>query len=106
MKIRHLQKKHILKKAVANLLPEGVLKHRKQGFVGPMSRWLQTDLKEYAQGVLNKKVLDAHGIFNPKRVHDILEDHYGRKQIHDRLIWSLVIFQTWYNLYIANNQAA
>jgi asparagine synthase (glutamine-hydrolysing) len=69
-----------------------------------MARWLQTDLKEYTQDILCRKSLDAHGLFNPGRVADILAEHHSRKQIHDRLIWSLVVFQTWYRLYIEESE--
>ena len=53
MKIRVLEKKHLLKKGVSKLLPKGVLSHRKQGFEGPMANWLRTDLRSYVLEVLD-----------------------------------------------------
>lgn len=100
MKIRLWDKKHILKKAVANILPREVITHRKQGFEGPMTRWLQTDLKPYVLEVLSENNLEKHGLFNKKVVKGILDEHFNRREINDTLIWSLVMFQAWYNLYM------
>lgn len=102
MKIRHFSKKHILKKGSRKLLPKSVIGHRKQGFVAPMTRWLQTDLKPYVLRVLSRESLTRHSLFNHNAVTSILNEHFNRVEIHDKLIWALVIFQTWYNLYIDN----
>jgi asparagine synthase (glutamine-hydrolysing) len=100
MKIRYWDKKHILKKAALDILPKEVVTHRKQGFVGPMTRWLQTDLKSYVLNTLSDKNLNKHGILNPNTVKTILDEHFNRIEINDKLIWTLVMFQNWYNLYI------
>jgi hypothetical protein len=39
-------------------------------------------------------------MFDQGTVRTILEDHYSRKEINDTLIWSLLIFQTWFDLYM------
>jgi asparagine synthase (glutamine-hydrolysing) len=101
MKIKLLNKKHILKHAARDLLPKEVINHRKQGFASPMSQWLQADLKEYTQRVLDRQNLRKHGLFREQAVAQILEEHYTRKEIRDKLIWSLVIFQTWFDQYMS-----
>lgn len=103
MKIRLSEKKHILKKAVRGILPKEVINHRKQGFVGPMTVWLQTDLKPFVLDKLKDSNLDKHGILNKKMVKKVLEDHFNRVEINDKLIWALVMFQTWYDMYIDNS---
>jgi asparagine synthase (glutamine-hydrolysing) len=100
MKMKWFRKKYLLKKGASHLLPKPVLDHRKQGFVGPMTKWLQTDLKELTLSKLSKDNLDKHGMFDQGTVRTILEDHYSRKEINDTLIWSLLIFQTWFDLYM------
>ena len=100
MKMRWFRKKSLLKKAVRNLLPRDVIKHRKQGFVGPMAQWLKKDLKPYVLETLSKKNLKTHDLFNYNTVQTILEEHFSGKEIHDTLIWSMVIFQTWFDLYM------
>ena len=101
LKIRWFKKKYLLKKAVSSILPKPVINHKKQGFVGPMPQWLKTDLKKITLERLSDKNLKKHGIFNPNTVRDILNEHYTGKETNDTLIWSLLIFQTWFDLYMA-----
>jgi len=98
IRMKGFKKKYLLKKAVSNLLPEEVINHRKQGFVGPTSIWIKTDLKPYILELLSEKNLDMHGFINPKTVKRLLDEHFTGKQIHDKLIWALLIFQKWFNV--------
>jgi hypothetical protein len=41
---------------------------------------------------------------NRGTVRTILDEHFSGREIHDTLIWSMVIFQTWYNTYIDNHR--
>ena len=100
MKMKWFRKKYLLKKAVKNLLPETVIRHRKQGFVGPMAQWLKNDLKHYVLETLSDKKLKKHELFNYRTIQTLLEEHFSGKEIHDTLIWSILIFQTWYEVYI------
>jgi asparagine synthase (glutamine-hydrolysing) len=65
-----------------------------------MAQWLKTDLKPYVLETLSEKNLKKHGYLNSKTVQTVLEEHLSGKEIHDTLIWSMVIFQTWFDLYI------
>lgn len=99
-KINLFTKKAILKKGVKKILPKEVLSHRKQGFVGPLSRWLQSDLRSYVLDVLSEPNLKKHGMFNQRSVSKMIEQHINRVENHDKRIWSLVMFQSWYDEYI------
>ena len=103
MKMKWYTKKYLLKKAVKPLLPKDILTHRKQGFVGPMAQWLKNDLKDFTQETLTEKNLSRHGLFHYPTVRRVLDEHYAGREIHDTLIWSLIIFQTWYETYMENN---
>lgn len=105
MKMKWFQKKSLLKKGVSGLLPKEVLNHRKQGFVGPMAQWLKGELKPYTLDILSEKKLKRHGLFNHKTIRKVLDEHYSGKEIHDTLIWSLIMFQSWHEMYIENNIA-
>jgi asparagine synthase (glutamine-hydrolysing) len=100
LKMKWLRKKYLLKASLASMLPEPVLSHRKQGFVGPMSRWLKRDLKAYTLGVLAPDRLARHDILDPATVARVLSDHFEGRETNDTLIWSLVVFQTWFDMYI------
>jgi len=100
LKMKWFRKKYLFKKAVRSMLPSEVIDHRKQGFVGPMAQWLKNDLKLFTLDTLTRRNLGRHGFFNQATVQRILDEHYAGKEIHDTLIWSLLIFQTWYEMYI------
>jgi asparagine synthase (glutamine-hydrolysing) len=100
LKMKGLRKKYLLKSAARQYLPTSVIKHRKQGFVGPMSRWLKNELKPFVIDTLSENNLAKHGLLNGKTVKRILDEHFKGREIHDTLIWSMVIFQSWYNIYM------
>ena len=104
MKMKWFRKKYLLKKAVRHILPREVIDHRKQGFVGPMAQWLKKDLRAYTEDTLSEKNLRKHALFNQQTIHKILDEHLAGKEIHDTLIWSLLVFQKWFDLYIDGNK--
>ena len=100
IKIKWFQKKYLLKKAVARLIPKEVLNHRKQGFVGPMTTWLKKDIKPYVLDILSKSNLQKHAFFNLNGVQQVLAEHFAGREIHDTLIWAMIVYQKWYDIYI------
>ncbi len=100
IRMKNFKKKYLLKKMVRPLLPPEVLDHRKQGFVGPMTQWLKHDLKSYVTETLTKKNLQRHDLFNYETVSKALDEHFSGREIHDTFIWSLLVFEKWYDMYI------
>ncbi len=100
MKLKWLQKKHLMRRGLADLLPGPVLAHKKQGFVGPMARWLRRDLRSQALDLLSPGGVARHGIFDGNTVRRILEDHFEGRETNDTLIWALMVFQVWFNAYL------
>jgi asparagine synthase (glutamine-hydrolysing) len=103
VKLKWLRKKSLLKKALKDLLPAPVLAHRKQGFVGPLPRWLRSELRGYVLEVLSPRNLARHGLFDAETVARILSDHFEGRETNDILIWALVVFQAWFDSYIDEN---
>lgn len=101
LKMKWFRKKYLLKHAAAPLLPASVIRHRKQGFVGPMASWLRTDLRAFTRHRLSPAALDRHGLLNTGVVQAILDDHDRRRELNDTLIWSLLMFQVWFDRYLA-----
>ena len=99
MKIRFFRKKYLLKKIARPYLPTDLINHRKQGFAAPMASWLRHDLKEYAFELLSPTKLRRHGILKPDYVEAILRAHMAYREQHHKLIFSLIIFQRWHQLY-------
>ena len=100
MKLKGLKKKALLKQWAKTHLPKEVIRHRKQGFVGPMTQWLKTDLKPMTEAILAPANLKQHGLFKEATVRRILDQHASGRENHDTLIWALVMFQRWFELYM------
>ena len=100
IKMKWFRKKYLLKKATRSLLPKDVIRHRKQGFVGPMAQWLKNELHQYISDNVSEKRLKRHNLFDYSTVQKLLDEHMAGREIHDTLIWSILIFQKWYELYI------
>jgi len=100
LRMKGFTKKYLLKKASQDLLPAEIIQHRKQGFVGPTSRWLQTDMRADVEHILDRRFLGTHGFFNQSTIDRLLAEHFSGKEIHDKILWSLVMFQKWFHLYV------
>jgi len=100
LKMKWFRKKYILKKAARNFLPEPILNHKKQGFVGPMATWLKTDLKNLVHERLSERNLAKHSLLNHEVVRSVIEDHEKGRERNDTLLWALLVFQVWYEKYL------
>ncbi len=89
--------KFILKKAVAPLLPDFVTKRPKKGFGIPVAAWLKGKLNPMVRELLAPDRLKNQQIFNPTFVQRLLSEHEQGKANHYKTLWTLVIFQLWYD---------
>ena len=106
LKIKWLRRSVCLKKSMATLLPKPVLTHKKQGFVGPMSQWLKTGLKEYGFDVAVARATCRATACSMRDGGAHPRDHFDGRETNDTLIWSLMVFQTWFKLYIDDSRSS
>lgn len=99
MKIKGGRVKHILKEAVADLLPEGVVDRPKEGFLMPINSWLLGRWEGWVRAVLAPGRLASHGLLEPTAVGGVLEAHYAGAADHGNRLWNLVMFQLWWERY-------
>lgn len=101
IKIHEGREKHILKEAVADLLPADLLDQPKQGFIMPINDWLLRDFRGYVEAVLSPERLARQPVVDAAAVADLLRAHYhGGRNLGNR-IWNLLTFQLWWEHYIA-----
>src|ERR1700678_1105297 len=87
--------KHILKKAVADLLPHEILYRPKLGFPTPWSRWLQGPQLDVIQKMLLEPRSLERGLFQPSAVQRLFAEHRaGHRDNYDR-IWRLLNLELW-----------
>ncbi|MFC1747516.1 asparagine synthase (glutamine-hydrolyzing) [Pseudomonadota bacterium] len=100
-KIKLFEKKAILRKAARPFLPDSIFNHRKQGFCSPMAAWLRTDLKEPVMNALAPKQLAMHGMFSQEVVDKLFDDHLNRRELNDKKIFTVFMFQKWFEKFMA-----
>jgi asparagine synthase (glutamine-hydrolysing) len=99
LKIKVFEKKYLLKKALEKTLPHEILNHKKQGFVGPLSIWMRKDINGY----INETLMEGckrNQLLNKEAIQALLSEHKERKYNHEKLIWSLLFFQKWFEKYV------
>jgi septum formation protein len=101
MRLRGLTTKHVLRRVMAERLPGEVLRGKKRGFNVPMPTWIAGGLREFACDTLSAARLKSQGLFDPRVVGRLLEEHLTRRVDHSRPIWTLLVLAVWYEETIA-----
>jgi asparagine synthase (glutamine-hydrolysing) len=100
LKRRGPQGKHLLKRAVAGLLPPEILDRRKMGFGVPLDHWFRKDLHDMAFDLLLSGPGATRGLFDPVFVRRMLDEHTsGRAAWHDQL-WNLLMLEQWFRTFV------
>ncbi len=94
--------KYILKKSLRGIVPAEIIQRQKQGFVMPVRQWLHTQWKEEVNYYLGRDRIRRQGIFNSTYVQSLLDYHFSGKRNYSYKIWSLLVFQLWYENYFEN----
>jgi asparagine synthase (glutamine-hydrolysing) len=105
-KVRGFQKKRLLRRAVAPLLPKEIVRGRKQGFSIPVAAWLRGDLEPFARDVLSAETIERQGCLNPETVRRLLDDHVAGREDLSRQIWGLLSFTLWFERYARETAGA
>jgi len=100
LKFRNLTGKFILKKALRNHLPREIIQRPKKGFNMPVAYWLEKDLKGLMKDLLSEQYIHRQELFNYSFINQLIEDHLAHRKDNRKMIWTLMMFQLWYQGYI------
>jgi asparagine synthase (glutamine-hydrolysing) len=106
LKWRGFERKYILKKAYRQELPPAILTRKKEGFSIPLKSWLNNEWNTLMHDVLSETALKNDGLFNPKTIDKIIQEHETHQANHSHILWSLMIFKLWQRKYMSNGHAA
>lgn len=97
LKVRRMQLKSLLKRAVAPWLPKEIVGRQKRGFSVPIARWLRSELRPLMNDLLSESRLRNEGLFNPAYVRKMISEHLSGRRDHRKPLWALVCFEVWRN---------
>lgn len=101
-KLKGFQPKYLLKKAAEGCLPDSIIHRQKKGFGIPLAKWLGTDLKNFMLDHLNEARIRRQGIFDYAYIKRLMDEQFAKRKDHRELLWTLIVFQSWYEEYIDN----
>jgi asparagine synthase (glutamine-hydrolysing) len=100
LKLRDKAGKYILKQAVSDLLPAGIIHRKKMGFPTPLKAWLAGSAAEDALRSLEAKDGLLASYTDLKLVRQLVERHRaGAEDATDR-IWRLLNLQIWGDMFL------
>ena len=87
--------KNVLRKAMAELIPENIVNRKKQGFSAPDESWYRGENAQYVKEFLLSGKLACSEFINKEYIEKIVNEHIDQRINHRLLIWSFLNFEMW-----------
>jgi asparagine synthase (glutamine-hydrolysing) len=107
-KVGWRDEKMILREAARGLLPDEILRRRKQGQANPLRLWESAGLLDHAADLLNASAVRDRGLFQPRFVDRLLTRlRQGRGAPFDRnRLHFLVLIEIWHRVFLDSERLA
>ena len=76
-------------------VPQSLIERPKQGFTLPLGAWLRNELREWAESLMEPRVLALSGLLDATKVQKIWREHLDGKVNHQKGLWTLLTLQSW-----------
>jgi asparagine synthase (glutamine-hydrolysing) len=92
--------KNVLRSAMSHLVPQEIIKRKKQGFSAPDESWYRGENIDYLKGVLLNKRAAYRDFISPKFVERKIVEHCDQMKNQRLLLWSLLCFEHWCRIFL------
>jgi asparagine synthase (glutamine-hydrolysing) len=96
----HPTTKHILRRAMRDILPTEVLRQPKAGFAAPVDYWLANDLREMVDDLLSETNIRKRGLFRPEVVRRFVDEHRASREDWSMQIWQFLTLEHWMKIFL------
>ncbi|MGH7189704.1 MAG: asparagine synthase (glutamine-hydrolyzing) [Acetobacteraceae bacterium] len=91
LKRRGGEGKLVLKEAMAPLLPQQIIKRKKQGFSVSLAAQLRREKPRLEAHLLGRPMLES-GLFNAPSLARLIDEHASGRSDHSQALWLLLVF--------------
>jgi len=95
LKIKGIHQKLILRRLMKNKLPGSILNRSKKGFDIPAHAWFRGFLRPLLHDTVNRRTVEASGIFNFAETERLIRDHMERRINAGYQLWGLLTLFLW-----------
>jgi asparagine synthase (glutamine-hydrolysing) len=100
LKLAGLETKHLLKRAVRDLVPAEILNRPKQGFGVPIQEWINQQLRSRIRDTLSDTRTRQRGYVDSRYVDVLLDEHERGRRDHSMGLWALVMLELWHRQFL------
>ncbi|HKC64351.1 MAG TPA: asparagine synthase (glutamine-hydrolyzing) [Pyrinomonadaceae bacterium] len=100
LKVEGRSGKHILKRALEEILPHDLLYSRKRGFGAPVREWFRNGLGGWLDSHLMNSAIRRRDFFDYNFIEHILQEHRRGARDWGIHLWALVNLSFWYERWI------
>lgn len=100
LKVKDGRLKHVMKEALAGVLPADILDRKKRGFGTPMGAWLKRELAPVLRRLLATDVVRDRGLFDPEAVARLVADHDASRIDGTDALLALMNLEIWSRIYL------
>jgi asparagine synthase (glutamine-hydrolysing) len=100
LKLKNGQRKYLLRRVLDRRVPRSIIDRPKRGFEAPIGEWLRGPLSGLTADLLLDGRLRERGIFDPREVTRLWDEHRSRRVEHPHRLWQLVMLELWFRQFI------
>jgi asparagine synthase (glutamine-hydrolysing) len=106
LKIHGFTQKYLLRKAMAGVLPNEILRRRKAAFGLPVRAWLKNELKDMLTDMLSEERVRDRGLFDPAAVTEMIRANDRGEREYTLQLWSLLTLELWHQAFVGQKKMA
>lgn len=95
LKTKSGEGKRILRQILYEHVPRAMIDRPKQGFGVPVGDWLRGPLRDWAEGLLDQRRLEAEGYLDPATVRTLWSTHLSGRIDEQYRLWDILMFESW-----------
>jgi len=101
-KIRGLTRRYIEKKAMKRVLPPVIRRRQNYGIELPYSLWFEDSLAQLGHDHFTRERVERTEVLRFSSVDRLWKDHLARRKDNGRVLWSLLSFMIWFEMFVYN----